>query len=640
MQFLISKICSISIFMTVLCLGGLNLNAQKSAQTNEVKDTINSLLELTWKLKAAQPKKGLEVLKRIDSINNNLDSKFKEDVVWYYYGVLYRYSNKFDLSENFFNKYEAYHRERNNKRKLAAVNLAKSNMYSDSGDYEKSSEAVAYALKIYEEIPDTAGAIITRNKLGYLLSEINRYEDALGYLNVAVQLSRRIGRKDQEANAYTNKAIIFEKQGQLDSALILYTKAYKIGELIADDYSRFNNRYNMSLIHQLMKQKDSAMYYGQKTIEISQIMEVPSITVVAKRLMSDLQMEQGNFKNAVEVIESISDEEMNFLGLRDKVQNYEISTKAYKLNRNYKKALESLEKFKLFSDSLTRIDSRNKINEIEISYQTEKKEQQIQVLDLKNKNSELLISRKNRTILTGAIALGLITVLAIVLYTIIRKYLKQKRALAVALEEKNLLLKEIHHRVKNNLQLVSSLLTLQGQSITDDIALKAINEGKSRVRSMALIHQDLYQTEDITTVSAQDYLLKLCNELFDTYNINKDKISLSTKIQSLQIDVDTLIPIGLIINELITNALKYAFKPEDKGVIEIELEEKENELRLSVADNGIGYDMNKVNSQSFGNKLIKSLIMQLDGDIKIDNENGTKVSIAFKDYKISRKSKN
>ncbi|MBO3117947.1 ATP-binding protein [Winogradskyella sp. DF17] len=616
------------------------LNAQKSMENKETKDTINSLLDLTWKLKSTQPDRGLEILSRIDSINGKLVAKFKEDVVWYYYGILYRYTNKFDLSESYFNKYEAHHKQMGNKRKLAAVNLAKSNMFSDFGNYEKSAEAVAYALKMYEEISDTVGAIITRNKLGYLLSEIKQYEEALQYLNDAAKLAKRIGRKDQEANAYTNKAIIFQEKGQLDSALILYTKAYKIGEIIADDYSKFNNRYNMSSIHQQMKRMDSATYYGQKTIDLSEQMSVPSITIVAKRLMTDLQMDQGNIDQAIKIFESISTNEMKALGLRDKIQNYTVATKAYKKRRNFKKAFENLEKLKLLSDSLTGVQSRNRINELEIIYQSEKKEKQIELLDLQNQNAQLLISRKNRTILIGGIALGCILVLSIILYAIIRKYLRQKKILAIALEEKSLLLKEIHHRVKNNLQLVSSLLTLQGQSITDNVALEAINEGKSRVRSMALIHQDLYQTEDITAVSAQDYLKKLCSELFDAYNIDKDKITLSTKIEPLQIDVDSLIPIGLIINELITNSLKYAFKPGDEGRIQIQLEEEENKLKLLVADNGSGYDIDDVNSHSFGNKLIKSLILQLDGELTIDSANGTRVNVAFKDYKVSRKSKN
>jgi two-component system, sensor histidine kinase PdtaS len=523
---------------------------------------------------------------------------------------------------------------------VASVNMAKANLFYNLGNCEKSSEAAALALKMYEAIPDTAGMVNASNKLGYLLSEINRLDEALKHLKTSVKLVKNTNLKRDEANAYTNTALVYEKLPQLDSALRYYRKAYKIGETLDDDYSKFNNRYNMSNIHQLRKNMDSAVYYGQKTLDISRSLAIPSLSIAAKRLLTDIELDQGNIYKALEIVESISETEMKSLGIRDQVENFTVKTKAYKQKGDFKKAFESLEYLKKLNDSLVGENTRNKINELEIAYQTEKKEQQIALLDLENQNAQLQISRKNRTILIVSIALFLIVILSIILYAIIQKYLKQKKVLAKALDEKNLLLKEIHHRVKNNLQLVSSLLTLQGQSITDDVALMAINEGKSRVRSMALIHQDLYQTDNITAVSAQTYLLKLCKELFDTYNIKKDQVKLEARIEPLNIDVDTLIPIGLIINELITNSLKYAFTEGENGLIQIELKEDNQLLKLTVRDNGKGYDLESVSKTSFGNRLIKSLIQQLDGNMTTAIDNGTVVSMEFRDYKISRASKN
>ena len=618
------------------------INAQNTVYNvdQSVKDTINSLLDKAWKLGRINPKKSLEILSEIDAINATIAPKFKEDVVWYYYGVFYKNNNQFDLSEEGFNKYQEYHEQKDNKWQVASVNMAKANLFSDLGNYEKSSEAAALALKMYEAIPDTAGMVNAGNKLGYLLSEINRLDEALKHLKTSIKLVQNTNLKRDEANAYTNTALVYEKLPQLDSALKYYRKAYEIGETLDDDYSKFNNRFNMSNVYQLRKNMDSAAYYGQKTLDISKSLAIPSLSIAAKRLLTDIELDQGNIYKALEIIESISETEMKSLGIRDQVENFTVKTKAYKQKGDFKKAFESLEYLKKLNDSLVGENTRNKINELEIAYQIEKKEQQIELLDLENQNAQLQISRKNRTILIVSIALFLIVVLSIILYAIIQKYLKQKKVLAKALDEKNLLLKEIHHRVKNNLQLVSSLLTLQGQSITDDVAIMAINEGKSRVRSMALIHQDLYQTDNITAVSAQTYLLKLCNELFDTYNIKKDQVKLEANIEPLKIDVDTLIPIGLIINELITNSLKYAFTEVENGLIQIDLREDNQLLKLIVRDNGKGYDLESVSTTSFGNRLIKSLIQQLDGNMTMAIDKGTVVSMEFKDYKISRASKN
>jgi len=613
-----------------------SLAAQDNQQADPIKERINQLLDSVWQLKRTNPEKGLALLEQIEAMNSTADEKHKEDRVWYYYGLLYRYTNKFELSENYFKKYEAYHEAEGNKKQIAAVNLARSYNFSNAGNYEESARAITKALGLYEELQDTVYVVIALNKLGYLMSEIGNFDEAHKYLNKAIPISEELGIKSEELFTLNTKAVIFDKENELDSALIYYTRAYKLGGYIEDANDRFYSQYNMSVIHRKRRELDSAVFYGQQALDQAKILSIPYISMDAKTLMIALRTSQGNNLEALKIYESVSEKELEAMGLGNKEDYYYHGARAYKANGNYLKSLQSFEKYLAYKDSLTSLNTRSKINEIEIAYQTEKKERQIELLDLKNKNAELLISQKNRTILIGAIALGFISILAVVLYVLIRKYFRQKQALAKALDEKNLLLKEIHHRVKNNLQLVSSLLTLQGQSITDDEALKAINEGKNRVRSMALIHQDLYQTENITDVNAETYLLKLCNELFDTYNINTSDIVLQTDIEALNVDVDTLIPLGLILNELITNALKYAFEPQQKGLISIQLKEVDKALQLVVADNGKGYDLNEVNPLSFGNKLVSSLIQQLDGDMTVTNTEGTRIHMAFKSYKISR----
>jgi tetratricopeptide (TPR) repeat protein len=144
-----------------------NLNAQDAIQdqNQSTKDTINKLWKNAWKLGRTNPEKSLQILGRIDSISNGLDPKFKEDDIWYYYGVFYKNSNQFELSEQNFNKYQELHEKHNHKWRVASVNMAKANLFSDLGNYEKSSEAAALALKMYEAIPDKAGTVNASNIL-------------------------------------------------------------------------------------------------------------------------------------------------------------------------------------------------------------------------------------------------------------------------------------------------------------------------------------------------------------------------------------------------------------------------------------------------------------------------------------------
>jgi len=624
------------LMLFMICSTTLCAQSNPENKTSPQQDSINSFLDEAWKLGRQYPNKSLDILSRIDSINTTLETPFKEDIVFYYYGVFYKNLNEFEKSEEYFNRYQVYHQERNHPWRVAAVHMAKSNLFSDMGKYEKSSQEAMDALKIYESIQDTAGIINASNKLGYLLSEIKNYSEGLKYTKNSIRLSKLFDAKRNEANAYTNTALIFEKQKLLDSAMYYHRKAYDLGKKVSDQYAQFNQSYNMANTFQAIQNLDSAAFYAEKAIYISNELSIPALAAAAKRLMGDLKLAQGKTTEALAILESISEEEMQKLGIKDQVQNFAALTQAYKRKGDFRKAFSSLEKLKLLNDSLVGENSRNKINELEIAYQTEKKQQQIAFLDLENENAKLLLSKKNRTLLVVTLGLIFISILSLVLFILIRKYLKQKKVLAKALTEKDVLLREIHHRVKNNLQLVSSLLTLQGQSIDDKMALKAINEGKSRVRSMALIHQDLYQNENITSVSAQTYLSKLCNELFQTYNIKEEQVRLKTAIQDVYIDVDTLIPLGLILNELVTNSLKYAFPDDRKGQIEILLKEDENQLIVRVKDDGVGYKPDEVRSNSFGSVLIGSLIQQLDGQIETVIDNGTNITLKLKEYQISK----
>ncbi|MCB0400982.1 MAG: hypothetical protein KDD41_02790 [Flavobacteriales bacterium] len=199
-------------------------------------------------------------------------------------------------------------------------------------------------------------------------------------------------------------------------------------------------------------------------------------------------------------------------------------------------------------------------------------------------------------------------------------------------DEKEVLLKEIHHRVKNNMQVIISLLSIQSGYTKDDAALELFDEAKSRIRSMALIHEKMYQTGDLAQIDFQDYIVALTNDLIGTYSINCD-IFLDIKIDRVKFGVDTLIPLGLLFNEIISNSLKYAFADRDKGKITIHLSasENDNSYTLIIGDNGIGMDQNLFEKEegTLGIELIKIFVSQLDGNIKRLDKKGTIFEIVF-----------
>jgi two-component system, sensor histidine kinase PdtaS len=206
------------------------------------------------------------------------------------------------------------------------------------------------------------------------------------------------------------------------------------------------------------------------------------------------------------------------------------------------------------------------------------------------------------------------------------------RQVEESLAEKNVLLKEIHHRVKNNLQIVSSLLSMQARGIQDPMALSALRNSQTRVRSMALIHERLYQSDNLGQIRFGPYINDLAAFLFRSYQDQSGLVRLKTEIEETALDIDAAVPLGLILNELITNSLKYAFPAGRSGEIFIRLfHPTEAVLCLVCEDDGVGLPPGKDlhESQTLGMQLIYSLTSQLDGEIEIESQAGLKVSILF-----------
>lgn len=201
-----------------------------------------------------------------------------------------------------------------------------------------------------------------------------------------------------------------------------------------------------------------------------------------------------------------------------------------------------------------------------------------------------------------------------------------------SLKEKEILLREIHHRVKNNLQTISSLLDLQAESIKDPAALGAFRSSQSRIRSMALIHERLYKSKDLSRIKAQEYLINLIDYLEATYDSQAGNIKLKTNVQNIMLNIDTAIPCGLIVNELVSNSMKYAFPGKQAGTIEVSLLVSSNNIiSLCVKDDGIGIpaDITIENSASLGLQLVHLLAKQIYGTLKTERKNGTRVEIMF-----------
>ena len=208
---------------------------------------------------------------------------------------------------------------------------------------------------------------------------------------------------------------------------------------------------------------------------------------------------------------------------------------------------------------------------------------------------------------------------------------KNEEKLTQSLREKEILLKEVHHRVKNNMQVISSILNIQSSYVKDIYALNLLNECQNRIKSMAFIHESLYQSENFEFVNFSEYLSSLTKNLVHTYSINSQKIKLILTLDKLILNLDLSIPCGLIINEIISNSLKYAFPNNRDGIIFVTLTAKQKKVIIEVGDNGIGLSkkIDIKNSETLGLQLIETLVDQINGKVKLSRNKGTVFKINF-----------
>jgi two-component sensor histidine kinase len=714
-----------SMLLLAMIFAGSSIAAQspphKKVQKTQVQLSIDSLLNKAWATGRSNPSGSLANLKTIEALNEKNNPAYKQDVVMYYYGVFYKNMNRFEESEKHFIEYEAYQESKGNKQQIANVNMAKANLYSDKGDYVKGMKAITKSQKMYDELNDTLGVVRTSSKLGFFLLETGSIDESIEYFRKSLRLAKLINNAGEENIGYQNLGVAFEKSKQYDSAKLAYKNGYDLGEAMADNYNKIINRYNMGNILQLMKQYKESEPYVKASLQLADSIQIPMLSAASRQLLANLNMEQGQTDEGLEILKSMAKGDPYKLGLKDKAELYGLLVKGYKKKGDLPNAFANMEIMKVLEDSLLNTETRRKINEIEIQYQTEKRKQQIALLSAENNLSTLELKRQaelsealkienqlkadklsqqfqlntalqqaknladsnlqqqelinlavmrenllkqteleqqqqiagllqsenilkernlqasrrsQKQLGSGLLIVGLLGSLIFWLY---QQQKTKNSIIAKQSEDLQILNREIHHRVKNNLQVVSSMLNLQAETIPDADTAAMFTEGSKRVQSMAFIHQNLYQGDSANSVNMTEYIQMLVEHLFDSYNITPDKVKLYTDIEPMKLHTDTVIPIGMILNELISNALKYAFKGMEKGELHISLKKEDALLKMKVKDNGIGMEQMREIEQlnSFGFKIIKAFTRKLKAQLVINNTQGTEINLIMSKFKLA-----
>jgi len=480
------------------------------------------------------------------------------------------------------------------KSKIGMCLNAKLIHYTERDKIEEAEKIGLEALLIFESIPDTSSMGDVLNNLGNLKTKVELYDEALVYHRRQHELNSLINNVWGLSYSHGKLGNLYLQKGQIALADQHLNAGLEISRTLKSPYELVGSLHKTAKLYLKKKQYKKAIALGQEALDIATEKELRNPQYEVLQFLSTVYEEQGDYKKSLSLYQEY-----------DKVK----------------------------SSTLNETISRD-LSEIETKYETEKKEAKIKRLSLEDQLNEERISKQRFALIGTIVGLGLLSFLLFRIFGQKEQIEEQNQIISKSLKEKDTLLREIHHRVKNNLQVVSSLLRIQSSHTTDEVAIDALKEGQSRVQSMSLIHQDLYQKENLTGIRMQVYLERLIRNLFDTYNISPDRIKLNSDIEDINLDVDTVVPLGLVINELITNALKYAFPNQSNGTITLSLCETSNQLILEVADNGIGMENpdEVLNGDSFGYSLINAFANKLEGELNIKADNGSSIKMTIDNY--------
>ena len=513
---------------------------------------------------------------------------------------------------------------------LPFLNTQLGYVYERKGQLDKAVDYALQSLRLGEKLFDKKAIALAYSDLSNLFWKQSKFETGLEYGLKSAEIfeARDINDLDYGFTLYVI--------GNNYLALKDYQKALNYFEhsiAIGERYGFYNNLSDVYIsevdLYTFLNEFEKAESAGKNAVKYAALLDNNFMLMRSWLSIGKFQNIQGKYVSAIESLKkSIAIASDDFEDAFYLSQTYETLGKAYAGNHNYQEAYQAFAEYDNLKSQVFTAAADQRTSLLRTEFDVAQKESTIQL-------QEAQINRQ-RTRQTLIIIVVLLLVLyLILLYKAIKNNIKQNKLLKKKNKENEFLLKEIHHRVKNNLEIVSGLLALQSAEIDDPKVFNAMQKSKHRIQSMSMVHQKLYQEKSLSSIEMKAYFEELANYVVNVFDAG-NRIEVFFEMNSLELDVDTAIPIGLIVNELVTNSLKYAFPNNQKGIIKIGLKKEGSQLFLKVSDNGIGKSEKEAYiGTGFGTKLIQLLTRQLEGKMNLNIENGTMVSFEFQHFKAA-----
>ncbi|HLV14367.1 MAG TPA: histidine kinase dimerization/phosphoacceptor domain -containing protein [Xanthomarina sp.] len=566
-------------------------------------------------------------------------------ISYYSLGNYYFYNTRLDSAMIYFNKSSDFLKDIDLPSLKASILISKGGIYRKNGNASLAISTLLESKKILDKI-DTLSLdqeqreknkgqnLVLNNTLANYYNQMEEYDKALNYYDLAFKSALQLGSKINAGIIIANKGDLLLKLGEFEEALNLQVEGKKLKEEgNAPMRIIINSDLNIGHANLNLKHYDEALVYLNRAYEFYKKDNIQPKLYEVLLYRGTLYHELNNNKLSAEDCEESKRIATKQNDIEYVTKACECLYKTYKSLGMYNKALLNHEDYLKAKDSVFNTENVKKQTQLEMQYEFDKK-QELQELTLKAKEKESqLYSYLAFAGLLTASSLGFFY------YKNRRKNMllaKQKVLLEASIDEKNTLLKEVHHRVKNSFQIVSSLLYLQSENTEDKEAKIAIKEAENRVRSMVLVHQKLYNKEELVGINSKEYITDLVKDIFESHQFQEKPINYQLDIESLVLDIETITPIGLILNELIINALKHAFNEvTDTSKITILFKKEKDALILKVTDNGQGFE-GEIKNTSFGIMLMKALSKKLKATLNYNSElgSGTEAILQIKKFKV------
>ncbi len=565
--------------------------------------------------------------------------------------------------------------------------------YNYLADY-KNAEKFAYKSIDFSQTYNV-GSGFGLNTLSDIFLRQKNNEEAKKYALKALEYFQKENTTVEIARTYIRLGLMAKNDKDYPKSIEYYQLAYQNNKKINRIFGMRLSLYNIADAYYWQKDYDKATQYINESIKFADVNDGKTLAET-NQLLSSIYRQKGQFLDAIKYGKSAVDYAQKYKAILTIQGAYDNLFETYKAAKDSTNALRIFEKLSAIKDSLYSIEITKNSADLAKKYETEKKEQQIVFLDKENRlnqekleketllkealarandlkdleiiqkqeiqegllrentlkknelkaetqlnqslkfqNNLMLKNSKNEALIRYLLVASLLGFTAFGL-NYYRNYKRQKAAneqITKQSEELKTLMREVHHRVKNNLQIIVAMLRMQARSVSDKSAIDALVNSENRLQTIAMVHEKLYKSENLSGVILKDYLQELMEVLARQHQNLVPKFHYEVKDSAnIVTNLDTAIPVGLIVNELVTNSFKYAFKEIENCEILLKLDKSQDKYQLQVSDNGIGFPDGKLpkNSGSLGLKLIHLFTEQLDGFLKYEANNGSHFTINFK----------